>query len=136
MMDKARLPALVLGKFAGFEAEEPFVTTAENAKNTKMVIDQWSLGPLVPEIEPDANKPFWSKMAKAWQVTEKEARRRFCANCEYFQNDTTFQAKMERIPLNRYDTGAGGRGFCEKFDFICHNLRVCQAWEEREEGEE
>ena len=24
------------------------------------------------------------------------------------------------------------RGYCDKFDFICHDLRLCQAWEERE----
>ena len=131
-MDKPRLPSLMIGKFNGIEVDEPFPSTSENSKNTKTVIDQWSLGPLVPSIDPSANKPFWGKVAKAWQVPEKEARRRFCANCEYFNNDTLTQAKMERIPLNKYDTDAGGRGFCEKFDFICHNLRVCQAWEERE----
>ncbi|NCX55935.1 MAG: hypothetical protein EBW87_01860 [Burkholderiaceae bacterium] len=132
-MSKDKLPALMFKGFGGIKVEEPFVTTAENKKNTQTVIDEWSLGPLVPSIEPGANGPFWSKLAKAWQVSDKEARRRFCANCEYFQNDTMTQAKMERIPLNKYDTGAGGRGFCEKFDFICHNLRVCKAWEEREE---
>jgi hypothetical protein len=132
-MSKDKLPALMFKGFGGIKVEEPFVTTAENKKNTQTVIDEWSLGPLVPSIEPDANGPFWSKLAKAWQVSDKEARRRFCANCEYFHNDTMTQAKMERIPLNKYDTGAGGRGFCEKFDFICHNLRVCKAWEEREE---
>jgi len=61
---------------------------------------------------------------------EKEARRRLCANCEYFQNDPMFQAKMEAIPLDKFDMDGGGRGYCEKFDFICHNLRACQAWEE------
>jgi hypothetical protein len=131
-MSKDKLPALMFKGFGGIKVEEPFVTTAENKKNTQTVIDEWSLGPLVPSIDPDANGPFWSKLAKAWQVSDKEARRRFCANCEYFQNDTMTQAKMERIPLNKYDIGAGGRGFCEKFDFICHSLRVCKAWEERE----
>jgi hypothetical protein len=131
-MSKDKLPALMFKGFGGIKVEEPFVTTAENKKNTQTVIDEWSLGPLVPSIEPDANGPFWSKLAKAWQVSDKESRRRFCANCEYFQNDTMTQAKMERIPLNKYDIGAGGRGFCEKFEFICHNLRVCKAWEERE----
>ena len=132
-MSNDKLPALMFKGFGGIQVEEPFVTTGENKKNTQTVIDEWSLGPLVPSIEPGANGPFWSKLAKAWQVSDKEARRRFCANCEYFQNDTMTQAKMERIPLNKYDTGAGDRGFCEKFDFICHNLRVCKAWEEREE---
>jgi hypothetical protein len=39
---------------------------------------------------------------------------------------------MERIPRNAWDTNAGFRGYCTKFDFICHDLRACQAWEERE----
>ena len=73
MMDKPKLPALVISKFGGLEVDEPFPSTAENAKNTKTVIDQWSLGPLVPSIDPNANKPFWSNLAKAWQVSEKEA---------------------------------------------------------------
>lgn len=132
-MDKAKIPALMIGGFGGLERDEPFPTTAENAKNTQMVISEWSLGPLVPSIDPKANEEFWAKLGKAWQTSTKEARRRFCANCEYFKNDTMTQAKMERVPLNKYDAGAGGRGFCDKFEFICHNLRVCQAWEEREE---
>jgi len=27
---------------------------------------------------------------------------------------------------------AGFGGYCHKFDFICHDMRSCQAWEERE----
>jgi hypothetical protein len=27
---------------------------------------------------------------------------------------------------------AGFRGHCTKLDFVCHDLRSCQAWEERE----
>ena len=45
---------------------------------------------------------------------------------------TMTQAKMERIPRNDWDTDAGFRGYCTKFEFICHDLRVCQAWDERE----
>jgi hypothetical protein len=42
------------------------------------------------------------------------------------------QAKMESITLDKFDMDGGGRGYCEKFDFVCHNLRVCQAWEEED----
>jgi len=66
------------------------------------------------------------------QVDEKEVRRRRCSNCEYYDNSTMMQANMERIPRNDWDTGAGFRGYCNKFDFICHDLRSCQAWEECE----
>jgi len=116
--------------------EESFPTAAENRKNTQNVIDNWNLGPLKPSIQPRDNAEFWNRMAKAWSVDPKQARRQMCANCEYFQNSPDWQEKMEAIPLNAFDEGAGGRGFCEKFDFICHNLRTCQAWEEKEDEEE
>jgi len=118
--------------FAGLPMEEEFITASENKKNTKTVIDDWMLGPENPSNEPGANKQYWMKLSKAMQVDEKEARRRRCSNCEYYDNSTMMQAKMERIPQNQWDTNAGFRGYCHKFDFICHDLRSCQAWEERE----
>ena len=33
------------------------------------------------------------------------------------------------------DKDGGGRGYCHKFDFICHNLRTCMAWEGKSESE-
>jgi hypothetical protein len=106
------------------------VSTSENRKNRQLVIDEWQLGPEKASVDPKANKEYWTALGKAWDMNEKEARRRLCANCEYFQNDPMFQAKMEAIPLDKFDMDGGGRGYCEKFDFICHNLRACQAWEE------
>ena len=118
--------------FSGLPMGEEFITTAENKKNTETVIEDWMLGPENPSNEPAANKVYWVAVGKAMQVDEKEARRRRCSNCEYFFNDPMTQAKMERIPRNQWDEGAGYRGFCKNFDFICHDMRVCQAWEERE----
>ena len=118
--------------FAGLPMEDEFITASENKKNTQVVIDDWMLGPEKPSNEPGANKTYWVALGKAMQVDEKEARRRRCSNCEYYDNSTMMQAKMERIPRNDWDTNAGFRGYCEKFDFICHDLRSCQAWEERE----
>jgi len=112
--------------------KQKIVSTSENRKNRQVVIDEWKLGPEKATVEPSANGPFWKGVAAAWDMSEKEARRRLCANCEYFQNDPMMQAKMESIPLDKFDMDGGGRGYCEKFDFICHNLRVCQAWEEDE----
>ena len=122
----------IIGGFAGLRESEPFVTTAENKKNTQIVIKDWMLGPENPSNEPDANPTFWVAVGKAMQVDETEARRRRCSNCEYYDNSTLTQAKMERIPRNQWDENAGFRGFCTKFEFICHDLRLCQAWEERE----
>lgn len=117
-----------LGELGGLP--EPFVTPAENRANRQMVVEDWKLGPEVTSIDAKANKPYWAALAKAWVVDDKVARRRFCANCEYFDNSTLRQAEMEAIPFDKLDQDGGGRGFCVKFDFICHNLRVCQAWEE------
>lgn len=114
----------------------PFVTATENKKNTETVLKNWLLGPEKPSNVPVANKPYWQSLAKAMQVDEKEARRRRCSNCEYYDNSTLTQTKMERIPFNDFDVNAGFRGFCKKFEFICHDLRSCQAWEERENEED
>lgn len=108
-----------------------FITPAENRKNTQVVIDDWMLGPEDPSNEPGANRVYWAKLGKAMQVDEKEARRRRCSNCEYYDNTPHTQAKMDRIPRNEWDDGAGFRGFCHKFRFICHDMRSCQAWEEK-----
>ena len=127
-----KMPEIMMAGFTGIPEEEPFITATENKKNTKTVIDDWMLGPEKPSNEPTANKVYWVALGKAMQVDEKEARRRRCSNCEYFFNETLTQAKMDRIPRNEWDTNAGYRGYCEKFDFICHDMRSCQAWEERE----
>lgn len=126
------MPKIMMAGFNGLPIDEPFITAAENKKNTQVVIDDWMLGPEKPGNEPGANKPYWMALAKAMQVDEKEARRRRCSNCEYYDNSTMMQAKMERIPRNEWDTDAGYRGYCHKFEFICHDMRSCQAWEERE----
>jgi hypothetical protein len=117
--------------FMGLPVEEEFITAAENKKNTQVVIDDWMLGPENPSNEPTANKVYWVALGKAMQVDEKEARRRRCSNCEYFEATPLMQAKMERIPRNQWDENAGYRGYCHKFDFICHDMRSCQAWEGR-----
>ena len=126
------MPKIMMAGFTGLPDSEPFITAAENKKNTQVVIDDWMLGPENPSNDPGANKPYWMKLAKAMQTDEKEARRRRCSNCEYYDNSTMMQANMERIPQNEWDTDAGYRGYCHKFEFICHDMRSCQAWEERE----
>lgn len=125
-------PFIMLEGFNGLPESKPFITAAENRKNTQMVIDDWMLGPEKPSNERGANAPYWKALAKAMQVDEIEARRRRCSNCEYYDNSTMTQANMERIPWNAWDVDAGFRGYCHKFKFICHDLRSCQAWEERE----
>lgn len=133
----AEMPTLLI---LGGIPEDDFISPAENRANTRVVIEDWMLGPEKPSNERGANKPYWMALAKAMQVDESEARRRRCSNCEYYDNSVGMQVKMERIPWSAWDVGAGFRGYCEKFDFICHDLRACQAWEacegEEEEGME
>lgn len=125
-------PTIIIGGFSGLRESEPFITAAQNKKNTQTVINDWMLGPEKPSNRPEANAPYWKALGKAMQVDETEARRRRCSNCEYYDNSTLTQAKMDKIPWNQWDDNAGFRGYCNKFDFICHDLRSCQAWEERE----
>ena len=126
-MRDAEMPMLTIA--GGIPKEKPFITAAENKKNTQTVIDDWMLGPEKPSNEPTANKTYWVALGNAMQVDEREARRRRCSNCEYYNNTPLMQAKMDKIPRNEWDTDAGFRGYCHKFDFICHDMRSCQAWE-------
>ena len=122
--------------FMGLPMDEEFITTAENKKNYVIAVQDWNYGPEMPTNEPGANKEFYAGLAEAMQCTEKDARRKHCSNCEYYDNSFMAQVKIERIPRNEWDTDAGFRGYCEKLEFICHDLRVCQAWEEREDEED
>lgn len=103
----------------------------ELVANRDNVIRNWSLGPEKTSIENNGNPEYWKELGRIWNVSEKEARTRLCANCEYYDNTPGVQAKMMSVPNDKFDRDGGGRGFCVKFDFICHNLRVCQAWEEK-----
>jgi hypothetical protein len=102
-----------------------------NEANRQMVVDEWNLGPDRAAVKPDANNPFWRDMAERWKIDPVEARRHVCANCEYYDNTPAAMKAMEAVPMDRFDMDGGGRGYCVKFDFICHSLRVCQAWEEK-----
>lgn len=110
---------------------------AENKANRANVAKNWSLGPEKASPDHKANGPYWSMIGKVWGITAKEARRQLCANCEYYDNTPEMQEAMEAVPQDQYDADGGGRGYCVKFDFICHNLRTCQAWERKDfEAEE
>lgn len=108
------------------------VDAKTNVVNTEKTIKNWKLGPEVPSEKPDSNKTYWMAMADAWNTSEAEARRQVCSNCEYFNNTVEMMEAMDAIPFNKYDESAGGRGYCHKFEFICHNLRSCMAWEAKD----
>lgn len=111
----------------------PVIVDAKtNDATAKRMMEDWHLGPLDSSYDNTSNKPFWVSIAKLWNVDEAQARRQMCANCEYFDNTPEMMQSMESIPLNDFDVKGGGRGYCHKFDFICHNLRTCQAWERKD----
>lgn len=126
-------PTIIIDGFLGLSESDPFISAAQNKKNTQVAIEDWLLGPEKPTNERGANPEYWAALGRAMMVDEAEARRRRCSNCEYYDNSTMTQAKMEKIPWNQWDVDSGFRGYCDRFDFICHDLRSCQAWEEREE---
>jgi len=104
-------------------------TTRENVDNRDIVAKEWNLG---PEKTAGDNTVYWEKMGKIWSVTPQVAKRQLCANCEYYDNTPDMMKQMLNINEDKYDVDGGGRGYCHKFDFICHNLRTCQAWEEKD----
>jgi len=134
-MEDAEMPDVMILSIGG-GIPEAFLTPSENRRNTQTAIRDWMLGPEKPTNEPGANRQYWAALGKAMRVDEREARRRRCSNCEYYDNSVEKQVQMMAIPWNEWDVGAGFRGHCTKLDFVCHDLRSCQVWEEREYEEE
>jgi hypothetical protein len=111
------------------EAEKPVIEglTAESNKKTRdTLVETQMLGP----VKVDApNSEYWRGLANVWRTSPDQAKRRLCANCEYFDDQPETLEAMEVVPQDEFDKDGGGRGYCHKFEFICHNLRVCKAWE-------
>lgn len=99
--------------------------------NTKNAVDNYNLAPENPSLP---NTAYWKKIADMWRITQDQAKRQRCMNCEYFNNTPDMMEAMEAIPLNKYDLydGQAQRGYCHKLDFICHTSRTCSVWEEKD----
>lgn len=111
------------------EAEKPVIEglTAESNKKTRdTLVETQMLGP----VKVDApNSEYWRGLANVWRTSPDQAKRRLCANCEYFEDTPEMLEAMDVVPQDEFDADGGGRGYCHKFEFICHNLRTCKAWE-------
>jgi hypothetical protein len=111
------------------EAEKPVIEglTAESNKKTRdTLVETQMLGP----VKVDApNTEYWRELANVWRTSPDQAKRRLCANCEYFDDQPETLEAMEVVPEDEFDADGGGRGYCHKFEFICHNKRVCVKWE-------
>ena len=110
-------------------SEAKALTTKKNLVIMKSLVQNWNLGPEVAYDNNQGNNSFWKQLSIKWFISEKEARRRSCANCDYGRIQPKYLEAMEHIPYNKFDKDGGMRVWCEKWDFICHCTRVCQAWE-------
>ncbi|SDH23201.1 hypothetical protein [Propionivibrio dicarboxylicus] len=106
-------------------------TTETLLANTENAIANWNLGPAVVDQPGD---PYWDKAAQVFGVSLAEAKRRICANCEYYDNTPERLTELETIPLNKFDIygSQAHRGYCHKLHIICHTTRSCQAWERKD----
>ena len=111
---------------------ESMISAEENAKTRTFLTENWNLG---PEKTAQPNMDYWRTLSKVWRIAPEQAKRNLCANCEYFNDSPDMLAKMESVPEDQFDKDGGGRGWCSKWDFICHNLRTCRAWEKGEQPE-
>ena len=114
------------------EQEKPDIdglTAKSNAEMRDTLVKTQMLG---PDKTDAPNGAYWREIAKVWRIAPVQARRRLCANCEYFDNTPEMLGELEAIPEDRFDKDGGGRGYCHKFEFICHNLRTCKAWERKD----
>jgi hypothetical protein len=111
------------------EAEKPVIeglTTESNKKTRDTLVETQMLGP----VKVDApNSEFWRGLANVWRISPDQAKRRLCANCEYFDDAPETLEAMEVVAQDEFDADGGGRGYCHKLEFVCHTLRVCRRWE-------
>ena len=103
-----------------------------NNSMTKALMESRHLGAL----DPTNPKDFWVTISEFWDMPEEEAKLRRCGNCEYFDNTIQAKKAMDVVPVTEFDTRGGQRGYCHKYTFICHDLRVCDQWEEKEYEDE
>jgi hypothetical protein len=114
------------------EAEKPVIEglTAESNKKTRdTLVETQMLGPIKTA---EANGEYWRGLANVWRISPDQAKRKLCANCEYFDDQPETLEAMEVVPQDEFDKDGGGRGYCNKFEFACHHLRTCKAWEKAE----
>jgi hypothetical protein len=119
--------------------DEPYIdqenyplTKESNEKMRTALMETRHLGPK----DPASPGKFWIELSDFWGLEEEETKTHRCANCEYFDNSPEALVAMQVVPEDSFDANGGGRGYCHKYTFICHNLRVCDQWEEDNEDME
>jgi hypothetical protein len=111
------------------ESDKPVIEGLTKESNEKTRTTLMFTQMLGPEKTAEANGEFWRGLSNIWRTSPDQAKRRLCANCEYFDDQPETIEAMEVVPQDEFDADGGGRGYCHKYNFICHNLRVCRRWE-------
>ena len=114
------------------EAEKPVIEglTAESNKKTRdTLVETQMLGPVKVNAP---NGEYWRGLANVWRISPDQAKRNLCANCEYFDDSPEMLEAIEVVPQDDFDKDGGGRGYCNKYTFICHHQRTCRQWEKAE----
>jgi hypothetical protein len=120
------------------EAEKPVIEGLTKESNEKIRDTLMETQMLGPKNTQEANTEYWRGLANVWRISPDQAKRRLCANCEYFDDAPETLEAMEVVPQDEFDKDGGGRGYCNKYTFVCHSLRVCRRWEKdmKEEDDE
>ena len=111
------------------ESEKPVIEGLTKESNEKTRTTLMVTQMLGPEKTAEANGEFWRGLSNIWRTSPDQAKRRLCANCEYFDDQPETIEAMEVVPQDEFDADGGGRGYCHKFEFICHNLLEFKSWE-------
>jgi hypothetical protein len=111
------------------ESEKPVIEGLTKESNEKTRTTLMATQMLGPEKTALPNGEYWRELANIWRTSPDQAKRQLCSNCEYFDDQPETIEAMDVVPQDEFDKDGGGRGYCHKFEFICHNLRVCKSWE-------
>jgi adenylate kinase family enzyme len=98
-----------------------------NLENRQKAIDVAHYGPANPK---EPNDEYWSKKAKIFGGSVKEAKTMLCGNCAGFNKTKRLMNCISKgIGYDAQEVEqAGDLGYCEIFDFKCASLRTCDAW--------
>ena len=109
-----------------------------NIKNHLYTMENHGLGPVDPR---EPNNEFWKEKAMHWLTTERLARGRLCANCEYYINTSdilsciangpAYDFKTSDVPTTPKlaDVEEHPVAWCKKFDITCSPTRTCNEQE-------
>ena len=119
------------------EASDPALNNEKRSVATKQAM----YGPANPSLE---NDEYWEAYAKdaPGEPTPEEARTMLCGGCAFFNTTERILECLESAVAEELveQFGAGGFGYCEKWDFYCREERTCLSWAgeatARDEGEE